>query len=371
MEARKAVRAAGRWIGLAVLFLVVLEVCARIDDHVRWDAPMWGHYSQALLTVSDERGIHSRANAQFEKWKLNAFEFRGRELASEEKPAGVTRVAVLGASETFGLYESPGHEYPAQMGRMLNGGHVGRYEVLNAGCAGMTLPRFTHYFGVWIKRFEPDVVVIYPTPASYVSEQAPQLEVKPAGGPARELRDNLRIAGKAKIVLKSFIPARIQGWVRERQLSARIRGKPPGWVWEGPPAERVERFRADLRKLVRTVQATGAAVILATHANRFPADRAKWTALDTAQMMAWRESYPRASADCLLSMEDRGNEVVREVATELGTGLVDVAGAVPKDAAHFADFAHFTDEGARRVAAALAEAVRAVERAGRGGASSP
>ena len=361
---RKLIQGVVKWGLLAAVFVVVLELCARVDDWLAWRAPLWGHYSPALLTVNDEFGIHSRPAAQFEKWKLNAYGFRGPEI-TEEKPAGVIRVVVIGASETFGLYESPGKEYPAQMQQMLDAARPGRYQVLNAGCAGMTLPRFRHYFGVWIRRFAPDVVIIYPTPASYVADTPPKSEFQVGGAPEKELPESLRLAGKTKILFKRFIPASIQRYVRERQLDRVIRRRGSGWQWSAAPPERPKLFRRYLTELIDTVEKAGVRVVLATHANRFPRDRGAWRVVDRAQMAAWRESYPRASAACLLDMETQGNRVVRELAAPRGIPVADVAAAVPRKPENFADFAHFTDRGARLAARAFVDAVLALERDGK------
>src|SRR2546421_1824407 len=126
------------WLGNAALFVAVLEVCIRVEDRIKWNAPLTGLYSPALLTTADSVAWFNRPGAAFEKWHINRHGFRGPDLPLEKAP-GVTRVAVLGSSETFGLYERPEMEYPAQLGRMLDEAHPKGFEVFNAGVAGMSL----------------------------------------------------------------------------------------------------------------------------------------------------------------------------------------------------------------------------------------
>lgn len=361
-----------RWAGFAVVFVAVLEVCARIDDRLTWGAPLRGHYSRRLLTVRDDLGIRGRPNGRFEKWQLNSLGFRGPEIEIE-KPAGVIRVVVIGASEAFGLYESPGKEFPAQMQAMLDERHPGRYQVINAACAGMTLPRFISYFPAQIAPLKPDIVLIYPTPASYVATDAPTPKFDPPPGTPERLPEEFRIVRKAEVLLKRFVPVAVQHRLRERAIVRVVSQHDARWVWEDVPSERVGLFRQHLADLIAVIQAAGVRVILATHANRFPADRTAWTAADQVQMSAWRRFHPRASESCLLEMERAGNRVVGELAREFNLPVADVACAfdleverlasfwrflgvdwmVPAKSAYFADFSHFTDEGARVVAAEI------------------
>ncbi|MFW6107934.1 MAG: hypothetical protein ACOC70_01915, partial [bacterium] len=277
--------------------------------------------------------------------------------------------AVLGASETFGMYESPGKDFPAQMQAMLDEAEPGRYQVLNVGCAGMTFPRFTHYFDVWVSRFDPDVVAVYPTPASYLAVEPPASRIEPGTGPPEKLPENLRLARKTKALLRRFLPASWQAWWRRRALAELVEQQGgESWLWHEAPPERVRLFREHLEQLVDTVERSGARVVLATHTNRFPADREKWTTADRLHMVRWRQAYGRPSADGLLDMEREANRVVREVAREHGAAVADVAAAVPpmskpppgpgeKPKPHFADFAHFTDAGARLAAGAFVEKI--------------
>src|SRR5688572_3869912 len=95
-----------RFLGLAAIFLAGLEIMARLDDSLTHGAPFLGRYdAPSMLLDRDSLGIKGRANGKFEKWVLNAKGFRGPD-PRVPKPAGKIRIVALGASETFGLYES-------------------------------------------------------------------------------------------------------------------------------------------------------------------------------------------------------------------------------------------------------------------------
>ena len=348
---------------LAALFVLVLEVCARVDDWLRWDAPFFGDYSHASLRTKDQHGVHTRPGARYQKWQINSHGFRGPEITME-KPPGVIRIVVAGASEAFGLYENPGMEFPALLQGMLDENAPGRYQVLNAACPGMTPARIAFYFNSWISRFDPDFLIYYPTPAFY-------LDVYPPPAPAELLdrdvtpmpsetawRPSLRLKGKVNVVRRRVLPQRLQHWARLFSTYRQVRRHPPDWVWRNPPPERIELFRQHVQDLIAAVQTHGTQVILATHGTRF-GDTLDM--VDQRHLIAWRRYYPRASGPTILAMEHSANEVVRSIGHERGLVVADVSRKIAPTADNYADFAHFTDSGSRLAAGVLAKAVAAAE----------
>jgi hypothetical protein len=344
----RAVRA----LFLVLLIVATLELCTRVEAWWRWDAPFWGSYSSETLRTTDEIGTRNRPGARFEKWAINSAGFRGPEL-SMVKPAGVFRVGLAGASEVFGLYESPDRELAPQLQARLSAAAPGRFEVVNLAAAGMSPPRIRELFERWAGRFQFDVVVLYPTPAFYLDVDPPMRVSRPAPAAraAAGSRFSARLPDKLWSALREALPSRLQAAMKQVALERVRRAHPPDWVWSSAPRERVELFAADMSELIDVVTRTGATVVLATHANRFPSPP---RAEDAAQMLGWIRFYPRASAECLLDMEDEANDAVRRLGRERGLTVVDVQAALGKEARHYADFSHFTDEGAARAAEALA-----------------
>jgi lysophospholipase L1-like esterase len=343
-----------------VLFAAALEACARVDDFLSYGAPPAdNHYTLERLKIVDEDGIRGRPGARFEKWQMNRQGFRGADAAPE---AGSLRVLVLGASETFGLYESPGKEYPAQL-RELLAARLGRpVEVMNAGLPGMSLPRAVQFCERRLERLRPDLVLYYPTPAGYLDEEPPALP-RADREPRRE-RPMPRLARRLPGALKTLLPEAAQDALRRRELARAARGKPEGWLFREAPEERVALFERDLRALARAVKAAGVPLVLATHAHRF---REPLTEPEARHLRAWRRFYPRAEETVILRMEARANAAIRLVAAEEGAALADLAAAVPPEPANFHDFAHFTDQGARLAAEAFAGTVAIPPAVGYGG----
>lgn len=363
---------AGRWIVLAVVFLLAAELTARIEDHLTWGAPLWSSYSETSLTVRDSLGNHGRANYRYQKWRMNNLGFRGPDITPEPAP-GRTRVAILGASETFGLYETEGQEYAAVMQRLLDSLAPGRYEIVNVGLPGLSLSSMVPYYRAFVEPLRPRYVFVYPSPSFYLEvNPLPPVYVLPKNArpspppPAFESR----LPHKARESLKTMIPGSFVAWYRERKLLRRRAAEPADWVWRDVPAERMELMRLHLRALVDSIQIGGVQAVLVTHTNRFlgaPADtlspdRRRLTDLESLY-------YPRASMTTMVALDSVANQMMREVAREKGAAVIEVEKRIPSASAYFADYAHFTDRGAEAMARLLTDGLLRLETAPSGPAA--
>jgi len=270
------------------------------------------------------------------------------------KPPGVIRIVTLGASETFGLYESFGHEYPRQLEDSLRS--CGRFEVVNAALVGMSLPVEDQYLRRRVASLHPDIVVLYPSPAQYLYDSA-SIAAAPdrtpgAGHDVSWLQ--LRVALRLQRRFTLLIPARVRNYFRHRALDDSTRA----WRFEGVPGPRLAQFAADLRHIVASVRSIGARPILMTHADVFMAEGSANALL----IEQWRQSYPHAAGTSLLQFDSAAAVATRQIADSESVPVVDLAGLVrnglPRPAGwYFGDYEHFTDAGAALVAGALAPKV--------------
>lgn len=347
---------------LAVLFLA-MEVAARTEDRVRYGTPWFSPYrEQSEMIVRDADGVHGRRNAQFQKWRMNNLGFRGPDVDSIPAP-GTLRVVAAGASETFGLYEAEGKEYPRQLEDSLTAAipalaclGVHRVEVLNAAMAGMTLPTVTQDVRHRLPRFVPAVIVYYPTPSQYLNDEMP-VAARPdssAAGPASpDWRRSLhpRVFDRFREQAKGLLPERVQDFLRARMIESAVAAHGPGWQFDQIPPDRIEAYEADLRALVGAVREVGAEPVLATHGSMFtgvgpPNARA---------LRMWGRFYPRATGAVILAFDSAAAERTRTVARDSSVALADVLETVAPEG--YADNIHFTDVGAGEAAGAIASAV--------------
>jgi hypothetical protein len=351
------------WLLIAVVVAVVVELTCRVEDWVMYRMPLASPYrSLDDLVVRDAQGMHGRPNAQFEKWTMNALGMRGPSAATAP-PAGTVRVVTVGASETFGLRESVGKEYPRQLEDSLNthytaaacAGGPRRFEVLNAAFAGMSLPTIEQDVRLRLAALSPAIIVIYPTPAGYLDDRLPEAAIpdssgRPTATASASRAFYPRALGRLREQIKQIVPEVVRTALRGRQTRAMVAAHPPGWRFESVPAERVERYDADLRKLIGTIRRVGATPVLVTHANEFMGR----PDADEEMLVAWEKFYPRATGSTIIAMDSVARRATVHVGADSGVVIVDAAQTLAAASlSSFADFVHFTDRGAAIMANAI------------------
>ena len=329
-------------VSLLIIFFLVLELLARMEDKVRWQAPLFQNYSWENLFTVDDLGRHGRPYGRFEKWQLNNLGFRSDQNISSKKENDVIRIVVLGASETFGLYESPQKDFVSQLQEELNSSKPRRYEVINVSCVGISLVRMSDYYEKFVRGLNPDIVLIYPSPAFYLDEEEPSLSQTKASNQKFEFR----VMGKIKRQVKKFIPQKIQYWMRQLTLKKMLVAKPKDWQWTKVPEERVDLYKKHLEFFIHQTLKDQKNIFILTHANRFSGELSQD---DQFQLSAWQTFYPRALTGVLMDMEQRANEVIRQEANFQNVFVMDAANQLTDDK-YFADFVHWTDQGAKRLA---------------------
>jgi lysophospholipase L1-like esterase len=94
----------------------------------------------------------------------NSLGFRGGEF-TEKKPAGVRRIACIGASTTYGGQQDATDSYPANLEKLFaaNAPSGGKWEVINAGILGEMAHEILINLELRVLPLDPDVVVILPS----------------------------------------------------------------------------------------------------------------------------------------------------------------------------------------------------------------
>jgi lysophospholipase L1-like esterase len=333
-----------RVVSCSIIALITFELCARLDDYFAYEAPILSSYDIDQIYEFDSIGRKGKPNTQFRKWKLNSLGYRGPELRVDS-----VKIAVFGASETFGLYESQDHEFPRLLEKHLNE-KAGRrqFDVVNVAYAGMPTSAMVRRVPEIAQRVQPRLAIIYPTPANYI--WLPWLKGAEKASPVPKF--DFRLKDQLRTAAKSVLPDHLENWLRAREIERSVSAY--GKVMERLPQENVDRYIEDLRALARRLRDHGIEPVILTHAHRFHNPP---TPEDEQMLIAWRKFYPMLSERGFLDMERRMNEASRALGEAERYTVIDIAGKIPPGSRYFADFTHFTDEGSNLFGETLANAV--------------
>jgi len=333
------------------LVIVLLVLLAEGGVRLR----QWLKHGQAgtvdsLLQVDEASGLRvPRPGVHSGKIHINDQGFRSPRL-NAVKPA--LRLAFLGASTTFCAEASRDEmTWPHLVAQRIGTAHPGlSMDYLNAGVPGYVVEDSLDNWRFRVAPLKPDVVVIYHA-TNDLSRDSRVLAVARGLQPAERPRSSWMAEHSMLwfLVEKSLAAKAAQ----HRAVSDAPR------LSEIPP-ELPEGFRQRLDRLVRSVQAEGALVVLPTFNYRLRHTQSPEEQLKAAESALYYMPY--MSLDGLLAGYETYNRTIRQVAAETGALLVDGELGIPGDGVHFADSVHFTDSGSQAMALRVSDTLLASPR---------
>ena len=271
--------------------------------------------------------------------RINRDGFRSPDL-SREKPPGTIRLAFLGGSTTFCAEVSSNEAtWPDQVTRSLRARHPGvPFDYLNAGVPGYGLGSIRTTLERRIAPFHPDVVVLYEA----TNDMAADVRAQAA---RRGLFYDLTAdpSPLAKISVTWYL-------IERRMISRRRQEAAESGVLLSVNADSLARaFGERLTGCVRVAQAMAPVCVLPTFSTKMRRDQPASVARANATWSLYYVLYQ--NVESLLRLYEDYNRSIREVALATGAVLIEGEDGIPGDDLHFADSVHFTDEGARSMAA--------------------
>jgi hypothetical protein len=355
------------WLIALVIIAVSGEMTARLDDWIFQEIPLLANPDRERdLLAMDVDGVpRGRPHGRFKKYKLNALGFRSPEM-SAQKSENTLRVLVLGASESFGLYESEDHEYPALLRNhfktpLPDGRTV---EIVNVSMAAMALPILTEYWHNYLTRLHADVVVLYAAPQFYLDDEVPKGRSKrlPSADDVRDVIVPLDASQAPGLAFRSRLFERLRDSAKQSDLIKTLRvhyllqrkmaGKDADWFFHDVPTDRLGRYRDDLETLAASIARSGARPVLATHAFKTPSppeDR------DLAELTAYRIFFPRAELAVMPALGVAARQATLELGAKHRWPVIDVSAELTARRDLFADPVHFNDAGSAAMAKILAD----------------
>ncbi|HVM94856.1 MAG TPA: SGNH/GDSL hydrolase family protein [Candidatus Acidoferrales bacterium] len=301
-------------------------------------------------------------------YTINPLGYRGA-VTAVPKPAGRTRIVVVGGSAAFDIGASDGEDWPHLVEQQLRA-KDGNVEVINAAVPGYAtwdvLGRL--YAELWM--LQPDYVVVYEAwnDIKYFPSLKPEHALARAYlPPASQDTDHGRMIENPFI----YYRGRIDRLLCHSQLYTRLRRR--FWWWRlgemgleglvtGPsdpsgdgsnypssyPEWGPKQYELNLRLVVAAIRAMGAKAILATQARLVTAKN------DAEQRRKIRYDYVQLSHDGLLHAFNDCDAATRRVAAEEHTGFLDLSDMLSGRQNLFDDHVHTTRDGSHAIANAVA-----------------
>jgi len=359
------IKAIARICAYLLVFILTVETCARIEDRVTYGAPFFGRYDADLLR-SSENGIPCNVpNARYEKWSNNSLGFRGAEV-SLGKPVGMTRVVCLGSSETYGLYESNGKEWPAQMQEILPGKE---FQVINSSVVGLSISNYDGYVRKHVLPLKPDIVAMCINPLFYaVSQHRATRRIRPLIPHPTGKVSTFSLASQSRVlpklrqtvkqaaatyfpdILKKYQVNILQSEIKDLEQT-RLKGEKPK---DSVPERFVEDFRTELESFIKLAESEGITLILITYPSLISSQNMSQLPEISLDIRRYCIEY---SLTGMVDVFDRFNSVIRSSAEKHHISLVDMSAIVPKSTEYFGDCVHYTDRGARTIAEHVAQEI--------------
>lgn len=356
----RVLRLGGLACALAALLLVIGEVLCRIVAPPPPGSASLQHPFIGIVRPAGYRAekISIDTGERF-TYETDALGFRGRSLATAEKPAGTYRIFFLGASTTENSNTPESDTFPGVVEEKLTARFQGRprIEVGNAGVSGAgshaSLAQVAHR----LLALSPDLICVMDAVIDLTDSQKddwdPTTFRLAAKAPPPRFRDWLvarsrlvglidaRLGSSAEIDPRPFFAAKAA-------LRKSLPVKEPGT----PLLRGLDEFRANQRRLVLLCQDAGVACALMTEPTLY-----KKTFTPEEEGHLWNTLIMGTDynlrPETLLEGITAYNEAVRRTAQETGALLVDLDARVDHAVVNFADDVHFTRAGNAAVADAI------------------
>ena len=336
-----------KFIVVILLMVVCAEITARLDDYMRFQIPVDDESSlEEALKIRDHGITTGRPNGRYQRWKLNEYGFRSSaiDFHNSIKP----RVMILGASESFGMYESPGNSYF----ELLEKKHSREYDFINASIIGMPASAIQPYWDHWLSQFKPNVVIILANPLFYLSDLPPKVPEKVLE-PGEELTQRswtkIKIRSRFLERLKNHLsmPEYLATCIQAAKIKKKIESHPADWLYQNAPEDRLALYKNHVTAVANRVADSGAKVVLLTQPLRV---QYPFRDEDYSDLLAARDVWPRASNRSIWEFSEACRNFVVDMGSTDGIETIDLWKRMTGHKKYFADLVHFSDEGSVVVA---------------------
>ena len=351
-------------LAISLALFGLLEAAARVRDRLKFGRWM---ETPAVERYADARRLHQivmphpeligvlrpggAASGRGRSASVNSLGYRGEEFESP-KPPGVVRVLAIGGSTTFDvcvtsdaatwtsrLEEALARRFPGRRIEVVNGGHPGY----------TTLEMLEKLERIDIDSVEPDVVIAFVGLNDLQPSAAPGFQPDYSVGHAEIQRRFLGFESRPPGLLeRSLVLYKLR-----RKLGRAGDEVPMTPRRDAPLPEAEAVYRERLVEMASATAAHGARIAFLTQRLRFGPD-APIAPVDSISAFRW---LPYLTVDGMIRGMARYNEITRSVGDSLGVPVADVEKGLDVQDSDFADYCHWTDEGAKKMGEFVARAL--------------
>jgi hypothetical protein len=323
--------------------------------------------NSAILREDSQGIVHNIPNARLEKWRINSFGFRGKEIDLGKKK-GQIRVMCLGGSETFGVYECEGREWPAQLGEMLRDQYPG-VEVINISVIGLHAKTRKEYIEKYILSLQPDILVMYHHRfLTHIKDSIRGIENNFFPGQSNE---NIKTYSKSRILfhrllseydkmIAVILPKWLLNHIQMRRLHKKIKRKEKEYLHNKKPLNKVPeqiilKYEQDLNSFVDYLKEKNIVPVLST----FPA-LTTFSNKDIHKNILKGTRYLfciELSENGILDATRELNDLIKRTAEKQYILCIDNDNLLRKTLEYFADNFHYTNRGSEVIAKNICEAL--------------
>ena len=267
---------------------------------------------------------------------VNRWGLRGPNI-SRKKPAGVTRIAILGGSSVFGYFVNDGQEAARVLEQTLD--KPGRaVQVLNAGVPGYNLFQTLGRFEERVAPLEPDIVILYLgwNDLPYICSEQP-----------KEMRHQIRPIAPA--YERRLGQSTLYGLIKYRLWGVSPPALLPRRVGQAIPTDAGRRcFRENLDRLADAIQRSGATMLVSAQCMA-----ARDDVSPELQQLLFRDNPKRAArmGERLTGLGDLLRSTLQKFARERSAPFVDLNQTIAADMTMLRDYVHLTVLGEQELAA--------------------
>ncbi len=364
-------RRAPLWIKVALLVTSVVFALCVLEGAVR--VRQWSTYGTTTgaafeLVADPATGLNiPKPGQNTGRIRINREGFRSPEIP-RVKPAGTVRLAFLGGSTTFCAEVSSNEAtWPALVSRGLRERHPEvEFDYVNAGVPGYGLGSIRRTLERRVSPLGPDIIILYEATNDLAADTR---ELAARKGLFHEMTADPSPLAKLSVAW-NLIERKM---IRQRAEHAAASGV----ILTYDADSLAHAFGVRVAGFLRAARKVAPVCAVATFSHKMRHDQSPEVALANSAEALFYSPYNSVAG--LLRSYDAYNRAIREAAHATGAVLIDGEDSIPGDNIHFADSVHFTDEGARAMAARVLGTLEEApefrrlvpERAAAGGAHAP